>query len=173
MPQFDLYKTLTQTGDSLKQLSVFNPLTIHKKGTRSKAVFALALVCILWGTTWLASKEDLWIRDCYACADERYRMNIRVINEKPWGNLFAANMFLRPVEEELDSFTPEWTILCAPDLKLDPAACGTRRGTEALLTEEQQNCLGLESREPDIGCIRQPGLDRTVHARLGNISQNG
>ena len=59
MPQFDLYKTLTQTGDSLKQLSVFNPLTIHKKGTRSKAVFALALVCILWGTTWLASKEGV------------------------------------------------------------------------------------------------------------------
>ena len=59
MPQFDLYKTLTQTGDSLKQLSVFNPLTIHKKGTRSKAVFALALVCILWGTTWIASKEGV------------------------------------------------------------------------------------------------------------------
>lgn len=59
MPRFDIYKTLSQTGDSLKQLSVFNPLTIRKKGKRSKAIFALALVCFLWGTTWLASKEGV------------------------------------------------------------------------------------------------------------------
>lgn len=43
----------------LRQLAIFNPLTIHKKGTRSKALFALALVCILWGTTWIASKEGV------------------------------------------------------------------------------------------------------------------
>ena len=59
MPRFDLYKTLSQTGHSIKQLSVFNPLTIRKKGTRAKAVFALALVCFFWGTTWLASKEGV------------------------------------------------------------------------------------------------------------------
>jgi drug/metabolite transporter (DMT)-like permease len=59
MPRFDIYKTLTQTGDSIKQLSVFNPFTIHKKGSRAKAIFALALVCFLWGTTWLASKEGV------------------------------------------------------------------------------------------------------------------
>ncbi len=59
MPRFDFYRALSQTGDSLKQLSVFNPLTIRKKGKRSKAVFALALVCILWGTTWIASKEGV------------------------------------------------------------------------------------------------------------------
>ncbi len=59
MPRFDIYKTLSQTGDSIKQLSVFNPLTIHKKGTKAKAIFALALVCFFWGTTWLASKEGV------------------------------------------------------------------------------------------------------------------
>ena len=59
MPRFDLYKTLSQSTDALKSLSVFNPLTIRKKGTRAKAVFALALVCFLWGTTWLASKEGV------------------------------------------------------------------------------------------------------------------
>ena len=59
MPRFDLYKTISQTGDSLKQLSVLNPLTIHRKGTRAKAIFALALVCFLWGTTWVASKQGV------------------------------------------------------------------------------------------------------------------
>jgi len=57
--RFDLYKTLTQTGDSFKQLSLLNPLTIRKKGRRAKAIFALVLVCFFWGTTWLASKEGV------------------------------------------------------------------------------------------------------------------
>ncbi len=59
MPLFDINKTLSQTGDSLKQLSVLNPLTIRKKGTRAKALFALSLVCFFWGTTWLASKQGV------------------------------------------------------------------------------------------------------------------
>lgn len=57
---FDFHKTIFQSSaDSLKKLAVFNPLTIHKKGTRAKAIFCLALVCILWGTTWIASKEGV------------------------------------------------------------------------------------------------------------------
>jgi drug/metabolite transporter (DMT)-like permease len=57
---FDFHKSIIQSSaDSLKKLSAFNPLTIHKKGTRSKAIFALALVCFLWGTTWIASKEGV------------------------------------------------------------------------------------------------------------------
>jgi len=59
MPLFDFNKTLSQSTDAIKSLSAFNPLTIHKKGTRAKAIFALALVCFLWGTTWLASKEGV------------------------------------------------------------------------------------------------------------------
>lgn len=57
---FDFHKTiLTTSADYVKKLSVFNPLTIRKKGTRAKAIFALALVCFLWGTTWIASKEGV------------------------------------------------------------------------------------------------------------------
>src|SRR5438067_3905994 len=53
---------------------------------------------------YLNNQPELWIRDCYACADPRYRLNIRVINEKPSNNLFAYNMFLRPKDEELEDF---------------------------------------------------------------------
>lgn len=57
---FDFHKTILNTSaDYLKKLAVFNPLTIRKKGTRAKALFALALVCFLWGTTWIASKEGV------------------------------------------------------------------------------------------------------------------
>src|SRR5882757_7208840 len=33
--------------------------------------------------------KEIWVRDCYACADPAYRLNVRVINENPWSNLFA------------------------------------------------------------------------------------
>ncbi len=56
----DINKTLTQTGDSFKQLSVLNPLTIHRKGGKAKAVFALAMVCFFWGTTWIASRQGVF-----------------------------------------------------------------------------------------------------------------
>ncbi|MDP4263657.1 MAG: EamA family transporter [Bacteroidota bacterium] len=53
----DFQKFIIQTSEqSLRRISVFNPLTIHKKGKRSKAIFALALVCFFWGTTWVAAK---------------------------------------------------------------------------------------------------------------------
>jgi len=59
MPRYDIIKILTQTTGSIKQLGAYNPLTIHKKGTRTKAIFALACVCFLWGTTWIAAKEGV------------------------------------------------------------------------------------------------------------------
>ena len=70
---------------------------------------------------------EVWVRDAFACADPRYRLPVRVITEKPWNNLFAYNMFLRPTDEELEDFKPGWQVIAVPGLKLDPATCGTRQ----------------------------------------------
>ncbi|MFX7167369.1 phosphoenolpyruvate carboxykinase (ATP), partial [Acinetobacter baumannii] len=35
---------------------------------------------------YLGTKDELWIRDAYACADPAYRLNIRVVNEAPQNN---------------------------------------------------------------------------------------
>lgn len=71
--------------------------------------------------------KEFYVRDVYACADPRYRMNIRVVNEYAWSNLFTANMFLRPTEEQLKVFEPEWLILNAPGFLANPAVDGTRQ----------------------------------------------
>jgi phosphoenolpyruvate carboxykinase (ATP) len=92
-------------------------------------------------TDYLDKKNELWVRDCYACADPRYRLNIRVITEKPWINLFAYNMFLRPTEDELDNFVPHWHIISAPDLKLDPKECGVRQGNAAVVSFKHKTIL--------------------------------
>lgn len=84
---------------------------------------------------------ELWVRDCYACADPRYRVNIRVLNEKPWNSLFAHNMFLRPTEEELEHFKPDWHIISAPGLKLDPTECGTRQHNASVISFKHKMIL--------------------------------
>ena len=76
---------------------------------------------------------DLYVRDSYACADSNYRMNIRVVTELPWSNMFAYNMFLRPSQEELKSFNPEWHIVCLPNFMADPELDGTRQSNFAVL----------------------------------------
>ena len=75
---------------------------------------------------YLGKKNELWVRDSYACADKNYRLNIRVVNENPWSNLFAYNLFLRPNDEELDSFEPDWHIIQAPNFSANPETDGMR-----------------------------------------------
>jgi phosphoenolpyruvate carboxykinase (ATP) len=92
-------------------------------------------------TDYFNKRPEIWVRDAYACADKKYRINIRVIDEKPSVNLFAYNMFLRPTDEELDNFMPEWHILNAPGLKLNPQECGTRQYNAAIISFKHKTIL--------------------------------
>lgn len=87
------------------------------------------------------SEKEVFVRDSYACADEDYKLNIRVINEFPWSNMFAYNMFLRPTEEELKDFSPEWTIVNAPGFMANPEEDGTRQHNFAILNFEKKIAL--------------------------------
>lgn len=90
---------------------------------------------------YLNAKEELWVRDAYACADPNYRLNIRVINENPWSNLFAYNMFLRPAESELEDFKADWHIIQAPGFKADPKVDGTRQHNFAMVSFTHKTIL--------------------------------
>ena len=90
---------------------------------------------------YLENVNEFWVRDCFACADLRYKLNVRVINEKPWNNLFAYNMFLRPIEEELQNFKPDWHVFSLPGLQLDPNECGTRQSNAAVVSFKHKMIL--------------------------------
>jgi len=85
--------------------------------------------------------KELYVRDCCACADVNYRMDIRVINEYPWSNMFAYNMFIRPTEEELKNFDPEWTVINAPGFMADAEIDGTRQHNFAILNFSRKIAL--------------------------------
>ncbi len=71
--------------------------------------------------------KQVYARDAYACADDRYKLKIRIINETAYHNLFCYNLFLRPSEEEQKNYEPEWLILNAPSFKAVAAEDGTRQ----------------------------------------------
>ncbi len=75
---------------------------------------------------YMTSKE-VWVRDAFACADPAYRLNIRVVNETPWANLFCNDLFLRPTAQEVETQNHDWLILQAPGFQADPATDGTRQ----------------------------------------------
>ncbi|MCO6494574.1 MAG: phosphoenolpyruvate carboxykinase (ATP) [Bacteroidetes bacterium] len=71
--------------------------------------------------------KELFVRDAYACANPTYRLNIKVVNETAYQNLFANNLFLRPTAEELATQKAEWLILAAPSFRANAAEDGTRQ----------------------------------------------
>ena len=79
------------------------------------------------------SHKEIYVRDCYACADKKYQMNIRVINQYSWCNLFVYNMFLRPTHDELENFKEDWLIVNAPGFEADAEVDGTRQGNFTII----------------------------------------
>lgn len=73
----------------------------------------------------LSSQEDLYIYDGYVCADEQYKMHVRVISEFAYQSLFIQHLLRRPSQEELKKHTPALTVICAPSCFADPKTDGT------------------------------------------------
>jgi len=85
--------------------------------------------------------KKLYIKDCFAGADEQYRLNVRVVSEAAYHALFAHNMFIRPTDDELENHEPEFTVLAAPNFQADPEVDGTRTGTFILVSFEKKLIL--------------------------------
>ena len=71
--------------------------------------------------------NELFIRDLYACANRRRRLNVRLISENAWQTLFAYNQFIRPYPADLEDSEPNFTILHVLEFHPDPERHGTRK----------------------------------------------
>jgi len=78
---------------------------------------------------WLGQREVLFTQDLYAGADPAHRIKVRLVTTNAWHALFARNMFIRPPVEELASFTPDYTILHAPEMDAKPEHGGRPNST--------------------------------------------
>ena len=78
-------------------------------------------------------ERDLYAQDMYIGAHPSHRRSLRVYTETAWASIFARNLFRRPAREELEAFSPNFTIIDVPSFEADPATEGTRTGTAILV----------------------------------------
>ena len=64
-------------------------------------------------TTTQLSGKKLYVTDAYCGANRNTRMSIRVISEVAWMSHFVKNVFIRPTQEELKKFKPDFVMLNA------------------------------------------------------------
>ena len=78
--------------------------------------------------TWAACKElaikelsgkKLYVVDAFCGANADTRLSVRFIVEVAWQAHFIKNMFIQPSAEELESFTPDFTVFNASKAKVE------------------------------------------------------
>ena len=73
--------------------------------------------------------KKLYVQDLYASADERFRLNIRVITELAWHSLFIRNLLRVCNSNEINEFNSDFTIINCPSFKANPSIYGCRSST--------------------------------------------
>lgn len=91
--------------------------------------------------SYLKERDELFVFDGFAGADEKYRMPITVVNEFSWHNLFAKQLFIRPDGSTPSSNEKPFTILSAPHFKADPETDGTNSETFIIVSFEKRTIL--------------------------------
>jgi phosphoenolpyruvate carboxykinase (ATP) len=77
----------------------------------------------------LGEKETLYVADLFGGSQAEHRVNVRVINELAWHNLFVRTLLVRPKTDDLARFVPDYTIIDLPSFVADPARHGCRSET--------------------------------------------
>ena len=59
------------------------------------------------------SNKDLYVMDLFTGSSPASKRNVRFISEIAWQAHFVKNMFIRPTENELKGFVPDFTVINA------------------------------------------------------------
>ncbi len=85
--------------------------------------------------------NDYYVQDLYGGADPAHRLDVRVVSELAWHNLFIRHLLRRPDRDELDEFEPEFTIINCPTFNADAERHGCRSETVIALNFDRKLIL--------------------------------
>ncbi len=85
--------------------------------------------------------RDYFVQDLFGGADPTHRLDVRVVTELAWHGLFIRHLLRRPDASELETFTPEFTVINCPSFKADPARHGCRSETVIAMNFEKKLIL--------------------------------
>lgn len=82
---------------------------------------------------YIGTLDHIYVRDGIACANAKYKLQVKFYTEFPWQNQFVYNMFLRPTEKEQANFEPDWKVYAFPSVLADPTIHGTRQSNFSII----------------------------------------
>jgi phosphoenolpyruvate carboxykinase (ATP) len=87
------------------------------------------------------AERELFVQDLYAGADPKYRLPVRFVQEFAWHNLFVRNLFIVPPKDDLANFTPQFTVITAPNFHAQPERHGTRSDVAVVVNVASREVL--------------------------------
>ncbi|MEM9210386.1 MAG: phosphoenolpyruvate carboxykinase [Pseudomonadota bacterium] len=85
--------------------------------------------------------KSYYVQDLFGGAHTDHRLNVRVVSELAWHNLFIRHLLRRPDVEELDTFTADFTVINCPSFNSDPARHGCRSDVVIAISFERKMIL--------------------------------
>ncbi|MBO9467852.1 phosphoenolpyruvate carboxykinase [Tropicibacter sp. R15_0] len=85
--------------------------------------------------------KDYYVQDLVGGADPANAIDVRVVSELAWHNLFIRHMLRRPDREDLDTFEADWTIINCPSFKATPEKHGCRTETVIAMNFDKKTIL--------------------------------
>lgn len=132
------------TGRSPKDKFIVDEPSVHDKiawGSVNQPISKEKFAALYREVINYLQDKELYVFDGFAGADQSYRLPIRIINEFAWQNQFVHQLFIRPTAEELTAHNPEFTVICVPGFKADPAVHGTNSETFIIISFEEKVVL--------------------------------
>ena len=85
--------------------------------------------------------RDVFVFDGFAGADPKYTQRFRIINELASQNMFIHQLLIRPTEEQLEDYEPDYTIIAAPGFKCIPELDGVHSEAAIIIDYEQRQVI--------------------------------
>ncbi len=77
----------------------------------------------------MAGRDRLYLAQLFGGSQAEHRVNVQVITEFAWHNLFIRTLLVRPNAHDLANFLAEYTIIDLPSFRADPLRHGCRSET--------------------------------------------
>ena len=85
--------------------------------------------------------KELFVFDGFAGADDTYRQSFRIVNELASQNLFIHQLLVRPTQEQLASFAPDYIMYVAPGFKCIPEVDGVHSEAAIIINYESHEVV--------------------------------
>ncbi|WP_165052017.1 MULTISPECIES: phosphoenolpyruvate carboxykinase (ATP) [unclassified Adlercreutzia] len=137
-------ETGARTGRSAKDKFIVDSPEVHDEiawGAVNRPVSPEVFDALYARVAAYLAQRELFVFDGFAGAERAFAKRFRIVNELASQNLFIRQLLLRPSDEELEQFAPDYVILAAPGFICVPERDGTRSDAAVMIDYARRRVL--------------------------------